>query len=181
MAKIERREIVQEIIQGLRLDVGREKIPTEVEDKLRAVYIAGSPPKLIRVLSELTINDNDKTITVPAGKQWRVLYAHISYTATADAGSRLIQFQFRDASDNNLYFIQMINTLIASATEVFNLFQFSIPGESVAGFHNIPIPHELYLNEGFDFRVFDSADINDGDDMTIRLVVEETDISQLIE
>jgi len=38
MAKIEKREVILGMVEGLRLDPGRDKIPNETEDKVRVVF-----------------------------------------------------------------------------------------------------------------------------------------------
>jgi len=182
MAKIERREIVQEIIQGLRLDSGREKVPMEVEDKVRAVYIAGSPPKFLKFINDTGTNDSDKQIAVPVGKQWKLLYGTIRLSTTATVGNRRLRFAIRDSIGAVVYQVDAVNVQAASLIEDYSIGQFGIPDESVTGMHLIPFPVNLIMPSSFDIRIFDRITVDAAaDDLVVRFVVEETDTSQQIE
>lgn len=135
-------------------------------------------PPDIKTIIDVALNDSDKTFTVPSGKQWKLLYGFINFSATASAGNRIIQVDFRDAGGNTLYRVRALNAIIANGVENLSLGQFSNVLESVAGTHHLPIPVNSILGSGFDLRIFDSAAVDAAaDDMIIRLIVEETDLT----
>ena len=44
MAKIERQEVIQEVVEGLRLDAGRDPLPTRSSDIIQPVFVANPAP-----------------------------------------------------------------------------------------------------------------------------------------
>jgi len=135
-------------------------------------------PENIRQITELSLNDSDKTLSVPVGKQWKLLYGIITLTTTATAGNRRMNLRFRDPDGNDLYVINALNVQVASTTESYSLGQFSDVVESVAIRHLLPIPNRAILPSEFQVRIFDSAAIAAAaDDMLIRLVVEEIEVT----
>lgn len=135
------------------------------------------PPNIIEI-SDTVANNSDKVITVPAGKQWKILYGHIVFSTSANAGNRRIEINIRNAADDRLYEIGALNVQVASTSENYVLGQYGDTGESFAATHTLPIPINLILSGTFDIRVFDNAAIDAAaDDMDIRLIVEETDIT----
>jgi len=69
MAKIERSEVLKALQEGLRLDVGKEKTPTEVADKILAVFKLNPEPE-IQVLDASSSDAASVTIrTNPTNKR----------------------------------------------------------------------------------------------------------------
>jgi len=132
-------------------------------------------PKRITVIQDTTLNDSDKTFTVPSGKQWKLLYGHVFLATSADAGNRRMRFSITDGT-NVIYDLRALNVQVASTTERYNLGQFNDVTESVATAHNLPIPNEFILDAGFTVRLVDVAAIAaTADDMDVFLIVEEID------
>jgi len=80
MAKIEKSEVIQKVVDGLRLSVGAENIPQEVEDKIRAVFNV-NPDKLIKVEVNSAIDDASNVIfTTNATKKTFLTGMYITIT-----------------------------------------------------------------------------------------------------
>lgn len=154
-----------------------DMLDSEAGNMLMPVVSIPVPPNIV-VVRDVKLNDSDKTITVPVGKQWKILYASIRFIASAQAGNRRIQIIINDDNSNIVWDLSAINVQVASTTERYML----APGvsnsqEDFAGRHVIPLPSEAILGGGFIFRFLDSAAIDVAvDDMIINMVVEETDV-----
>jgi len=125
---------------------------------------------------DTALNDSDKTITVPAGKVWRVLYAFASLISTATVGNRQMQMDVQDDSSNVMGQSSALNVQVASVTENYHWrMSRNTATEDVATEHYMPLPAE-YLPAGYVMRIYDSAAIDAAaDDLTIRVLVEELD------
>jgi len=135
-------------------------------------------PANIRQVIDTTLNNSDKTITVPSGKQWKILYGLVNFVATATVGSRRVKVILEDDSGNDLYIIEARNSQTASTTEDYSLGQFGDTFESLATQHTLPIPVRAILPENFRIHVLDSTGVDAAaDDMTIRFIVEEIDVT----
>lgn len=137
-------------------------------------------PPDIKQIVDVVLNDSDKTLTVPTGKQWKLIYGNMLLIASAQAGNRSIEFSLRDEGGNVLYSIVSLNVQVASTTERYMFGQFADTSESVGTFHLMPIPNSVILPSNFQIRIRDRAGIDPAvDDMTIRLIVEETDLEDI--
>jgi len=135
-------------------------------------------PKNIIQISDVIVNDSDKSLTVPSGKQWKVLYGHILFITTATVGDRRISLQIIDENNNIIYIVEALNVQAASLTERYTFGQFGDVSESVGNRHLIPIPHDTILPENFDLRVFDIGAVDaTADDLIVRMIVEEIDVT----
>lgn len=135
-------------------------------------------PKNVVQIIDVALNDSDKTIIVPSGKQWKILYGQVAFTTTAEVGGRRISFRVRDASNNILYIVDALNAQTAGLSEQYSYGQFGEPSEGVSGRQLLPIPVNLILSEDFNIRILDSSAIDAAaDDLLIRLVVEEIDVT----
>lgn len=135
-------------------------------------------PVNIVEISDVVLNENDKIFTVPAGKQWKLLHAFASFTSDANAGNRRIILIIRNPADSSLWLARALNVQVASTTENYN-FQRGIQEatEASATLHFVPLPLEVILPAGFDIRIRDENNIAAGDDMTVRMLVEEIDVT----
>jgi len=179
MARINKQEVLHEMQEGLRLDVVREKTPDELADKVLPVFKVNPSPRIIQILDTVA-NDSDKTITVPSGKKWKVLWGFANLVTTATVGDRRISIRFGDGS-NDLWLIDALNVQTASTNENYNFAQnFTDVLEAVGARHTIPIPKDLTLIEGFTIRVLDAGAIAaTADDLILRFIVEESDMNSM--
>lgn len=142
------------------------------------IGVAVSPHRAPRMLSvvDSAANDSDKSITVPAGKVWKVLYAYASLVTTATVGNRQVQMDVQDDSANVLGQSSALNVQTASGTEYYHWRSSrNTATEDVATEHWMPLPVE-YLPAGYVMRIYDSAAVDAAaDDLTIRMLVLEHD------
>jgi hypothetical protein len=126
----------------------------------------------LRLVSDVAANDSDKTLTVPDGKIWEVLYLTASLAATADVGNRQMTVIVSDGT-SSIGYCQAADVQVASATEYYNFGPYGTASESPAGYHFVPLPHYI-LPPGYTLRVYDSAAIAAAaDDLTIYMLVAE--------
>src|SRR3990167_6130679 len=128
----------------------------------------------LRVVSDVALNDSDKTLTVTAGRVWYVLYIYAKLIASATVGNRLMSLIVADAAAVELYRNAAAAVQGASATEYYAwLPQIATPAETVATFHHLPLPF-TYLPAGYTLRVYDNAAIDAAaDDLTLSMLVVE--------
>jgi len=176
MPKIRNLDLIKRFTDYFKLKF-TDSLDSEAGRTLIPVVMLPVPPKILQ-LNDILANDSDKNFIVPAGRQWKLLYGHIILTTTASAGNRRIRFILEDADGNRLYLIDAILVQVASTTERYSLGQFGEPLENVAAVHHLPIPVNVILPENFRIHILDSAAIDAAaDDLTLRLIVEETDIT----
>ena len=130
------------------------------------------------LISDTAANDNDKSITVPSGQIWHILWVWLNLSTSADAGGRNMRFALRDDSDNIIYEIRASNSQVESTTETYIWSpNFPEPDEYLAGWHTGGIPPHCYLPAGHEIRIYDASDQSpSGDDLTIRVMVNRFDI-----
>jgi hypothetical protein len=124
---------------------------------------------------DTALNDSDKTITVPAQKQWVLKSLYAKLISTATVGNRQLDVLITDAADN--IFAKFVAGAVqaASLTREY-LFAPQQPQETAftGGLMLRALAGELTLPAGYKIRVFDSAAIDAAaDDMDVRLLVEE--------
>lgn len=176
MARINKQEVLQEMQEGLRLDTAREKTPQELAEKVLPVYKVNPKGRFISIV-DATLNDSNKSFTVPEGKTWKLLYGHISLITTATVGNRNMNIRFLDDAGNIMFNIKPNNNQAASLTEDYNLYT-NRPIETLPGNHLISIPNVAILLENWVINVRDDQVIDvAADDMTVRLVALEEDMN----
>ena len=124
--------------------------------------------------SDETADDSDKTLTVPAGYEWQVLWIWIELTTTAAAGNRQIEIQLRDGADD------IIGDFRAGAVQAASLTRYYMFGPALADltafrdtdYLMTPLPPTVFLSAGYDIRIFDNnAVAAAADDMVIQMMV----------
>lgn len=124
--------------------------------------------------SSVNINDSDKTLTVPAGYEWQVLWIFVRYASTGDAGNRQLEIQLLDDSNN------LIGDFRAGATQAASLvrqYMFAPALADLTAFRDTdylmtPLPPTTFLPAGYSVRVFDNNAVAvAGDDLIIRMMV----------
>lgn len=125
--------------------------------------------------SDATLNDSDKTLIVPAGKQWLVFNVYAKLVSTATVGNRQLDVLITDGSDNEMAKFVAGAGQAASLTRTY-VFAPGHPQETAFtnGLMLRTLAGYLILPAGYKVRVFDSAAIDAAaDDMTVRMLVEE--------
>ena len=124
-------------------------------------------------ISDVTINQNSKIVTVPAGYEYQVLWLFVEYISDANAGNRQIVVDIRDQAD------AVIGRVVAGATQVASLtrrYMFAPSLADLGAFRNTtylmtPFPPTVFLPALYDIRVYDTANISAGDDFTLHIQV----------
>ena len=119
---------------------------------------------------DATLNDSDKTFTVPALEEWHVLWIYVLFTTTADAGTRQIAIEFYDAAANLVAEVKAGATQVASLTRNYT---FAAGLADLMAFRDTdnlmtPLPVGLLLQTDWDIRVYDNNAIQvAADDMIV--------------
>lgn len=117
-------------------------------------------------------NSSNKEFTVPNNTELQILWAWIEFSSTATPGSRQIEIQITDSSDN------VINKWQAGATQDYNTtrkYLFALVVPDLTSFRDsdylmTPIPSSTFLSAGQKIRIWDNKAIDaSSDDMTVRL------------
>ncbi len=122
--------------------------------------------------ADATVDDSDKSFTVPADAEWDLQHVHIEFTSTATAGNRRMAVEIQDGSANVLALVQADAVQAATLTRSYNFGQ-GITDQSafVNTSLNTAFP-ALRLAPGEVIRVYDIAAIDAAaDDMVVRLMV----------
>jgi len=134
----------------------------------------GGTPKITR---DATLNDNDKSITVPAGKAWLVGGLFYTYSASADVGNRQVRIGIFDASNNNLWTSYVSPALTASQFMRVR----AMPGVGQAApndpdasqSRDVGLPNPCLLPAGYYLRVWDQANVTANDDIDVSVFYTE--------
>ncbi len=126
-------------------------------------------------ISDVAANDSDKSLVAPSDERWLLRFLRIEFTATGDAGSRLLTVELFDAADDLMLSISLTdNEIIISEAMVFNLYPDALAVAPVdAGVEGSnAIPENLLLGPGWYVKVKDSAGIQaTTDDMILHAQV----------
>ena len=131
----------------------------------------------LKLISDEDLNDSDKIVfTVPDGEVYEVLWIHVEYAASSDAGNRALNVQFRDRDDDVVLQRYMGDNIIVSETWHV-LFAPGAPlqeDETGVGIKQayVPLPQPTMLPAGFDLRITDSSAVAAAaDDMVVHALV----------
>lgn len=129
---------------------------------------------IVRYLDDAP-NDSDKTLTVPAEKQWLIRSLYAKLISTATVGNRTLYLLVTDPTDNPLFKYYGGATQAAGLTREY-VFAPQHPQETAFtnGVILRAIAEGIALPSGYKIRVYDSAAIDAAaDDLTVVLLVEE--------
>jgi len=129
---------------------------------------------------DATLNDSDKSFTVPAGKLWHMKLVHAGLTATATVGTRLLQMRIAADGTNSLGIFGQVSVTASQSGAVNYGFNSVFDDAVVAqvGYNNMQNIgcSEVILTAGAVIRVYDQAAIDAAaDDMTVVLHYVEYD------
>jgi len=122
---------------------------------------------------DVGLNDSDKTVQVPVGKQWDILWVWVNFVSTATAGNRVLELRINDNTNDQL----VISALALHAANLTYDYLF-VPGAPLVGAPaaglravTVPIPSPLRLRDFWTLRVLDRSAIDAAaDDMTVVVV-----------
>lgn len=124
--------------------------------------------------SEETLNDSDKTITVPAGQIYWIEWIWVELTTDATVGARQLEVQFRDNAAD------VIGVIVPGVTQAASLTYNYMIGPALADHLGVrdgqyimtPMPPTVFLTAEEDVRIFDNNVVSAaGDDMIIQMKV----------
>lgn len=174
MPAIRNSSLIKRFTDFFKLKVG-DGLDNEVTPLIVPTVNMPMPVKLFEI-QDVSLNDSNKTLTVPTGKQWKIIYGSILLTTTATVGDRQFEIKIRNASSDVIYILRSAAVQAASLTEQYTLGQFGDVAQTVDGRHTIPIPVNCILDENFQIQVLDTSVIAPtADDLIIRIIVEEID------
>ncbi len=118
-----------------------------------------------------TPNENAKTITVPAGQLWQILWIWIEYSSDATVGTRQLSVQLRDSLPD------IIGSIRPNATQAASLTRNYMIGPSLANltafydtsYLTTPLPPTIILGPGDSIYISDRNLISAGDDMVVQM------------
>ena len=125
------------------------------------------------IISDVTDDDSDKTLAVPAATEWQPLALHITLATTADVGDRQLAVVFQDADGNVLAQVRPNVTQAESLTRYYSI---ALGQPDDAAFYDTdlvrtPMPI-VALAATDEIRVYDNnAVAAAADDMHIHLTV----------
>jgi hypothetical protein len=129
-------------------------------------------PYIERNIDE-TLNDHDKEFVCPAGEIWRLNAIFVKYVSDATVGNRQVVAEVQNAAGSVLGRISAGAVQAASLTRYYMFMQGTFRETAfVNGDIQVPIPQDSYILSGSKLRVYDSANVAAGDDMTVAYSIE---------
>ncbi len=127
----------------------------------------------VQLLEDLVVDESDKALFPTISVGHRLLYGVITFAASSQAGDRSIRFDVRDAGGAIMY---GITSPVVQAEDLTRQYLLAPNGTREAAFVGtaitLPLPPEMVILPGWNFHIFDVADIDDGvDDMTVRVML----------
>ncbi len=185
MVKINNQAVIQKLVDELRLYPSKDVIPTELAEKILPVFqindtaINFIPDGEVKHYRDATLNENDRTIVVPAGKIWQIESFSCYYSATATINSRNINLEIQDSDGNVIFKVERL--AIVDAGKFGTLMYY-------AGAQNNTTAHmdadynfqfiniaKFNLLAGMKIRIYDASNRDVLDDMITNLMVRELD------
>jgi len=126
------------------------------------------PP--VSLITDTTINSNDKTIVVPDGVLWKIIFIRVLFASSSTSGNRLIVLRLLDPDSNIIYAVTAGDNQVANKNVHYN-FMPGAPRDSTAvnSIMHIPLPQDLHFPAGYGVRVLDSPDVSGLDDMEVYI------------
>jgi hypothetical protein len=124
-------------------------------------------------------DDSDKSFTVPADTEWRILWIWVELVTAANVGNRNMEIQIQDAAAD------VVGRTVAGVVQAASLtrhYLFASNATELAAFRDTDylstIMPEWYLPEGYIIRVWDNKAIAAAaDDMVIQMMVLERTVT----
>ena len=132
-------------------------------------------PDGIQSLSDVTLNDSDKTFTVAAAEIWRIYSIFVGIVTTATVGNRQIIVDVRDDADLIVARYQAAASITAGQTRTIT-YAHGVGGTTtgMGGNQIVSLATELWLPAAWDIRVYDAAAVDAAaDDMTVGIAVRQ--------
>lgn len=166
-------EIENEAGNPISVVIADEPVDVTITGQPIDVTIVADTVWTVGLQADEAVDDNDKTITVPADTEWQVLSIWVEYAADANPGTRQLQIDFRDGSDDVIGQQRPNDTQAASETRYY---MFGPSLANLTAFYDTdhlqtPLPPTIFLPAGYDVRIFDNNNVSADDDMVIQMMV----------
>ncbi len=140
--KVEEKEVIQQIIRGLRLSPGAEKIPNEINERIRVVYVANPQIEATDVIHEtLTSTGTVQVFRTPPSKDFFLTLAHLNFTNLVDPTAFAVECRL----------IVQFNNLSLALIELFQPPKLLSNGQSVT--MAFPVPIKLDRDTGITVEI----------------------------
>jgi hypothetical protein len=126
---------------------------------------------------DTTVQDSDKSWTVPAHNEWHVDAVYVKLATTATVGNRRIEVAIADTASNVVTY-GVADTVLAASSTGYHFFSPEMPLDAGFTAERIRAPlFDGWLRPGFTLRVYDNAAVAaDSDVMTVALFITERDV-----
>jgi len=149
------------------------EIMRDVDTNLTALLEAAG--WAVASLSDETADDSDKTFTVPAAKEYQILWIWVEFTSTATAGNRQLVIELQDAAGDVI--AQAARAGVIQAASLSRNYLFAPAVADMVTFRDTdyttcPIPPTVFLGAGQKIRIYDKAAVAAAaDDMIVQMQV----------
>jgi hypothetical protein len=127
----------------------------------------------IGITADAAADDSDKSITVPAGKEWLVCSIWAELVTTATVGNRVMRLEIQDDAAAVIFRRRTGSNQAASTTQEYVWIPAGASREA-NGRHEMSLPNPCILPAGYVIRILDEAAIAAAaDDLTVRILREE--------
>jgi hypothetical protein len=127
------------------------------------------------LLSDVALNDSDKSFTVPAATEYQILWIWVEYTSDANAGDRQLQIQVQNSGADVIADWARAGDVQAASLTRNYLFGAAVSDLGTfrdTDFMTTPIPAGGFLQAGDILRVFDNNAVAAAtDDMIVHIKI----------
>lgn len=162
----------------IRADHDLHSLPINAHVELDPIQIASMPSVTeswrVSLQIDETLDNTNKTFTVPAATEWQILWVWVELTTTATVGNRQLAIELQDAAFD---IIGVIRSDIVQAASLTRWYMFAPGMGDLAAFRDTtllstPIPNGLFLSAGQILRVWDNKAIAAAaDDMIVQMQI----------
>lgn len=114
--------------------------------------------------ADLTPDDSDKFLTVPAGDTWLIHWIEAFFTATSTAGTRTFIADIRNAAPTVIGHLWSGITVTANNTATWMWTYAGLKTAAASTDVGKGLPWPLILPAGYNIRVYDNAVVDDSED-----------------
>jgi hypothetical protein len=129
----------------------------------------------VSLQSDETLNDSDKTFTVPADTEWQILWIWAEFTTTATVGNRQLVIEIQDTANDVIG--QPARAGVTQAASLTYYYQFGPGLADLVAFRDTdwlsaPIPPTTILKAGDIVRVYDNNAVDAAaDDLILQMQI----------
>jgi len=164
MARVNKGEVIQKIVKGLRLDSAREPIPLDVIERIMPVFVVNEQGEQ-RTISVTAATPIPFDFVVPANKRWEVESLWFTYTASATVGVRVIIASILNDSGFEVFRSTGENTMVATQVARFAFSQYYGTTDTFSSLDAVN-SFPKHIPAGWTIRVDDRASVDSADTFT---------------